>query len=139
MTSPNQVAVRVMVVEDFASVRTRLVELLEEVPGLEIVGVADDEACALEIFQCCQPDAAVLDIRIRNGSGITLLDQFKRQRPDCVVIMLTNLTHQEYRQRCLAAGADYFLEKSREFSRVAKLLRQLAQRKFTEPGSTETK
>lgn len=121
-----------MIVEDYTSVRTRLVELLEEVPGLEIVGLADDEPGALEIFQRHRPDVAVLDIRIRNGSGIALLDQIKRQRPDCVVIMLTNLAHQEYRQRCLEAGADHFLEKSREFSRVAKLLRQLLQRKSNE-------
>jgi DNA-binding NarL/FixJ family response regulator len=122
-----------MLVEDSTSIRTRLLELLTEVPGLEIVGVADDAAGAMDIFQRCRPDAAVLDIHIRNGSGIALLDQIKQQRRDCVVIMLTSLVHQEYRQRCLAAGADYFLEKSREFSRVAKLLRQLQQRKANEP------
>jgi two-component system OmpR family response regulator len=133
MTSPHQAVVRVMLVEDSSSIRTRLLELLTEVPGLEIVGVADDAAGAMDIFQRCRPDAAVLDIRIRNGSGIALLDQIKQQRRDCVVIMLTSLVHQEYRQRCLAAGADHFLEKSREFSRVAKLLRQLQQRKANEP------
>ena len=58
-------------------------------------------------------------------SGIAVLDHIKRHNRHCTVIMLTNCAHIEFRQRCLDAGANHFLEKSREFSRVANVLRQL--------------
>lgn len=120
---------RVMIVEDSALVRERLVGLLQEVAGVEIVGEAEDEASALALYDEHAPDAAVLDIRIRNGSGITVLDHIKRHNQACTVVMLTNCTHLEYRQRCHEAGADHFLEKSREFSRVANVFRQLLSQK----------
>lgn len=125
--------VRVMIVEDSAEMRTRLAGLLHEVAGVEIVAEAEDEASALALYDEHKPDAAVVDIRIRNGSGIAVLDHIKRHNPDCVVIMLTNCTQLEFRERCQEAGANHFLEKSREFSRVGSLIRQLLRRKSNGP------
>lgn len=125
--------VRVMIVEDSADMRTRLTGLLQEVAGVEIVGATEDESSALALYDEQAPDAAVVDIRIRNGSGIAVLDHIKRHNPDCVVVMLTNCTQLEFRQRCHEAGADHFLEKSREFSRVANVFRHLLRRKSTTP------
>lgn len=120
-----QAMIKVMIVEDSADMRTRLRGLIEEVAGTEIVGVVDDEPGAVALYEQTRPDAVVLDIRIRNGSGIAVLDHIKQRRMECVVIMLTNCVQLEFRERCLEAGADYFLEKSREFSRVASVLRQM--------------
>lgn len=120
---------RVMVVEDSADMRARVAGLIHEVAGIEIVAEAEDESSALALYDKHQPDAAVVDIRIRNGSGIAVLDHIKRHNPDCVVVMLTNCAQLEFRQRCHEAGADHFLEKSREFSRVANVFRHLLRRK----------
>jgi two-component system OmpR family response regulator len=116
---------RVIIVEDSADMRERLIEMLQDVEGVEVVGEAADEAGALAWYDAQKPDAAILDIRIRNGSGIAVLDHIKNHNRDCTVIMLTNCAQLEFRQRCLEAGANHFLEKSREFSRVAKVFRQL--------------
>jgi two-component system OmpR family response regulator len=116
---------RVIIVEDSADMRERLIEMLQDVEGVEVVGEAADEAGALALYDAQKPDAAILDIRIRNGSGIAVLDHIKNHNRDCTVIMLTNCAQLEFRQRCLEAGANHFLEKSREFSRVAKVFRQL--------------
>jgi len=109
--------------------RARVLGLLQEVAGIEIVAEAEDELSALALYDEHKPDAAVVDIRIRNGSGIAVLDHIKRHNPDCVVVMLTNCAQLEFRQRCHEAGADHFLEKSREFSRVANVFRQLLNQK----------
>jgi two-component system OmpR family response regulator len=116
---------RVIIVEDSADMRERLIEMLQDVEGVEIVGEAADEAGALALYDAQKPDAAILDIRIRNGSGIAVLDHIKNHNRECAVIMLTNCAQLEFRQRCLEAGANHFLEKSREFNRVAKVFRQL--------------
>lgn len=124
--------VRVMIVEDSADMRVRLTGLLQEVAGVEIVGAAEDEAGALALYDRESPDAAVVDIRIRNGSGIAVLDHIKSHNRDCTVVMLTNCAQVEFRQRCLDGGADHFLEKSREFSRVASVFRQLLRQQTDE-------
>lgn len=115
---------RVIIVEDSADMRERLIEMLQDVDGVEVVGEAADEAGAVALYDDQKPDAAILDIRIRNGSGIAVLDHIKNHNRDCTVIMLTNCAQLEFRQRCLEAGANHFFEKSREFSRVAKVFRQ---------------
>jgi DNA-binding NarL/FixJ family response regulator len=127
---------RVIIVEDSVDMRVRLIGLLDEVAGVEVVGEAEDEAGAVALYDAQKPDAAILDIRIRNGSGIAVLDHIKNHNPDCAVIMLTNCVQSEFRQRCLEAGANHFLEKSREFSRVAKVLRQMLRELENETDQT---
>lgn len=123
---------KVLIVEDSGPIRQRLVRMLQEVTGIEIVAEAEDEANALTLYDKHEPDAAVVDIRIRNGSGIAVLDYIKRHNPDCAVVMLTNCVQLEFRQRCLEAGANHFLEKSREFSRVTSVFRQLIRQQSDE-------
>ncbi len=114
-----------MIVEDSYVLRPYLIELLAEFGDIEIVGAVTDEDGALALYDERQPDAAVLDIRLRNGSGIAVLEHIKRRDRHCVVIMLTNCAEAEYRQRCQQAGADYFFEKFREFHLVAGVFRNI--------------
>ncbi len=118
------VRLRVLVVEDSAEVRDRLCALLAEVPGLRIVGVAEDEATALARYTECNPDAVILDIRLRTGSGLVVLEHIKRRDASCLVMILTNSIEYEFRRRCLLAGADCFLDKSRDFRGVVNIFRQ---------------
>ena len=74
------------------------------------------------------PEVVVLDIRMPGGSGIDVPKHVKRQRPAPVVIMLTNYPFPPYRSRCLAAGADFFFDKSTELDQVAGALGELARR-----------
>ena len=122
--------ITVMLVDDSVAVRDRLSECLREVPGLEIVGMAGDENKAVLLYDRCQPDAAVLDIRLRHGSGIVVLEHIKRRERHCLVIVLTNCVHAEFRRRCEQAGADYFFEKFREFDQVAGVFRNLLRQRL---------
>jgi DNA-binding NarL/FixJ family response regulator len=115
----------VMLIEDSVAVRDRLIERLSEVPGLEIAGMAEDEDGALLLYDRCQPDTAVLDICLRNGSGIVVLEHIKRHDRRCLVIVLTNCVHAEFRRRCERAGADYFFEKFREFDQVVSVIQKM--------------
>jgi DNA-binding NarL/FixJ family response regulator len=68
----------------------------------------------------------VLDISMPGGSGMYVLETVKKDRPVPVVIMLTNFAHDQYRQKCLQLGADYFFDKSTEFERVIEVLRGIS-------------
>jgi DNA-binding NarL/FixJ family response regulator len=116
---------KVFIADDSALLRERLVALICDLEGMEVVGQAGDAAEALEAIRRLKPDVAVLDIRMPGGNGIQVLEAVKRQPAPPLVIMLTGFAYPQYRRKCLAAGADYFLDKTTEFERVAEVLRQL--------------
>ncbi|HWP35960.1 MAG TPA: PAS domain S-box protein [Gemmatimonadales bacterium] len=110
---------RVFVVDDSRVIRQRLLATLAATPGVSVVGSAETPATAVRLITELRPDAVVLDLRLRDGSGLTVLEQVKRLEPAPMVVVLTNYPHDEYRRQCLAAGADAFLDKSSEFEKVA--------------------
>jgi DNA-binding NarL/FixJ family response regulator len=59
------------------------------------------------------------------GSGIEVLRSLKKMTPAPAVIMLTNFAYEQYRKKCEAAGADFFLDKSTEFDQIPLVLEQV--------------
>ena len=119
---------RVFVVDDSPLVRERLVALLSEVEGVEVVGTADNAGEGIDSIRKLKPDVAVLDIRMPSGSGIVILEAVKREEGCPCIIMLTNYPYPQYRKKCMDAGADYFFDKSSEFHKVTEVLAGMVQR-----------
>jgi len=72
-TSPGASKLRVLIVEDSAIIRARLMESLAEIPNIEIVGEVETEASALAAMADRHWDAAVLDLQLKQGTGLGLL------------------------------------------------------------------
>ena len=116
---------KIFVVEDSAIVRERLIEMIREVDGVEIVGEADSYGTAVEGIMASQPDVAILDISLAEGSGIDVLAHVKPRLPGLRGIMLTNYTSPQHLRASAEAGAEYFLDKSVDFERIAGILEQM--------------
>jgi DNA-binding NarL/FixJ family response regulator len=119
--------IKVFIADDSRIVREHLVTLLEELAGIEIVGQAENVAEAIRGIRDLRPDVVILDIRMPDGSGIDVLQNIKQDGGAPMVIILTNYPYPGYRQRCLQAGADFFLDKSTEFDQIPKVFEQLKQ------------
>ena len=117
---------RVFVIDDSPLVRRRLEQMLTDIPGLCMVGQMDRIAGTVEAIQAAKPDLVILDIQFPDGSGIDILEQLKSSELSMVKIMLTEFPNSLYRQRCLDAGAHYFLDKTMEFERVVEVINSLA-------------
>ncbi|MCB0196034.1 MAG: response regulator transcription factor [Anaerolineae bacterium] len=113
--------IKVLVVDDSLIVREHLVTILNEITGTEIVGQAGTVAEAIGAIQKLRPNVVILDIRMPGGSGIDVLKWVKQAEVRPIVIILTNYPYPGYRQRCLRAGADFFLDKSTEFDQIPHL------------------
>ena len=116
---------RILLVEDSAPLQVRLVELLTHPGQMQVTGVADTEAGALELIKSQQFDVMVVDVELRQGSGISVVRRTRagqEQPPFPLIIILTNYNLASVRERCLAAGADHFLDKMREFERLYPLI-----------------
>jgi DNA-binding NarL/FixJ family response regulator len=116
---------RAFIVDDSTIVRMRLAEMLVADADVTVVGQAGTVAAALQDIPRLQPECVLLDIHLPDGDGISVLKAVKRMTPTPTVVMVTNYTDEYYRQRCEVAGADFFLDKSKQFDEIAGILREL--------------
>jgi DNA-binding NarL/FixJ family response regulator len=123
---------KILIADDSLVVRDRLVTLLTEVHGVEVVGQAKDAMEARNLAEELRPDVAILDIRMPKGSGADVVRDLKKLSPTPKVIILTNYPHPENRKKCIDRGADYFFDKSTEFKKVLSVLRGM----LGEPASS---
>lgn len=120
----------VLLIDDTVLILQRLKSLLSEVKQVSRMEAVTSAEEALVLLDCYQPDILVLDINMPGMSGIEMLRRLNlknRVRP--VVIMLTNNTFAGYRDECMRLGADYFLDKSRDFLMIPSILESIPQRK----------
>ena len=100
-----------------------MVTLINELDGFDVAGVAKTIQEAIDGVDELLPDVLILDMSMPGGSGYDVLQAVKQGPSSPLVIVLTN--YPAYRQKCLAAGADYFYDKSAEFDQFLVLLERL--------------
>jgi CheY-like chemotaxis protein len=118
---------RILLVEDFAPLRARLAEMLNESGVMRVTATADTESEALALIATQDFDGLVIDVELREGSGVVVVRSARARwttLPLPVVIVLTNHVKPAVEARCMAAGADYFLDKMRQFDQVSMLLQR---------------
>lgn len=123
MTSNNNLTV--FIADDSALIRERLPGMLAEITGVEVMGQAADGIEAINSVRELKPDVVVLDIRMPGKNGMEVLQELKEFEPAPCVIILTNYPYPQYRKKCLAMGADYFLDKSADFDGLFTVIKQL--------------
>ena len=115
---------RVFVIEDSPILLERIAEAIADQPALLLVGTADGEQEALNKIESLKPEALVVDIKLREGNGLNVLARLNwspaQSKPKIVVF--TNYPRQEYLRNSKQLGADYFLDKSTQFSDLPKVL-----------------
>lgn len=109
---------KVFIVDDSVVVRDRLITMLSDLSGIDVVGHARDTHVAMGAIKALNPDVVILDLNIPGKGGIKVLQYTKQELPATKVVILTNYAYPQYRKRCLEAGAEVFLDKSTEFERI---------------------
>jgi len=106
--------IRVMIVDDSATVRQVLAAVLSAAPDIQVIGSAPDPLFALDKMNRDWPDVIVLDVEMPRMDGITFLKKLMAQRPTPVVICST-LTEKgtETTMQALSAGAVAIVTKPR--------------------------
>ena len=114
---------RVLVVDPSHAVRARLVADLRDA-GLVVVE-ADTHGAALAVI--AQAEAVVVDVMLPDLRGPDVVVSLRAAAPGVLLVVFTNAA--EYRRHCLLRGADFFLDKSREFGRLIATLTDTARRR----------
>jgi DNA-binding NarL/FixJ family response regulator len=103
--------VRILLADDHALVRAGIRRLLEDLPGVTVVGEAEDGERAAELAQRERPDIVITDIGMPRMSGLELSAWLKHNLPQVRVIMLSMHSAREYVAEALASGASGYLLK----------------------------
>ncbi len=104
---------RVLVVEDSATVRARLVEILSADPGIELVGEACDGKHAIELCLQHRPDLITMDMMLPVMTGVAATEYIMAHCPTPILVVSASTNRGELFKiyDALAAGAVDVLEK----------------------------
>jgi two-component system, OmpR family, response regulator len=110
------VELRTYIVEDNATIRENLIGTLEELAGIRAVGWAETENEAKAWLQQSSTgwDLAIVDLFLKQGSGLGVLEACRRRSPSQRVVVLSNYATTDMRKRCSQLGADAVFDKSNE-------------------------
>ena len=117
---------RLLIVDDSDVLRGRLVDILSEIEGIEIVGEEKSSKNVVQAIKNLKPDVVILDILMPGENGMSALEAIKRGKESPIAIMFTNYPYLQYRKRSMDLGADYFFYKAIEFENLVKLIKGFA-------------
>ncbi|MEJ5328790.1 MAG: response regulator transcription factor [Desulfobaccales bacterium] len=118
---------RILLADDHAMFRQGVRRLLEEIPGVEVVGEAGDGLELLQLLKRLTPHLIVLDLSMPRLRGVEALYEIKSSCPAAKVLVLTMHKEREYLYHAFKAGAEGFLVKEdavEELQAAIKALRQ---------------
>jgi DNA-binding NarL/FixJ family response regulator len=116
------------IVEDSPVIRENLIATLEEMAPVSVIGSAADEAGACEWLAAHDDgcDLVIIDIFLRKGSGLGVLQALRARPQRCKRVVLSNFATPDIRRRCLELGADGVFDKSGEIDALIGFCQQLA-------------
>ena len=105
--------IKVLVVDDTIVYRKAVSDVLDEIPGVEVVGVAHNGKIALSKIRTLKPDLLTLDIEMPEMNGIEVLEHLQKEAPEVSAIMVSTLTSEggDMTMKALELGAFDFLLK----------------------------
>jgi two-component system, OmpR family, response regulator len=123
------VDLRTYIVEDNATIRENLIGTLEELASIEALGWAEteNEAKGWLAQHDGQWDLAIVDLFLKQGSGLGVLEACRGRMAGQRVVVLSNYATADMRKRCLQLGADAVFDKSNEIDALVDFCVQLCE------------
>jgi two-component system chemotaxis response regulator CheB len=122
-----QKKLRVLVVDDTIVYRKSVSDIVNEIPGVELAGVAHNGKIALDKIEILKPDLLTLDIEMPVMNGLELLAEIRRRNLDIGAIMLSTLTAEgsDMTMKALELGAFDFILKPQSSKNIVEGKREI--------------
>src|ERR1700760_3804991 len=96
---------QVYLIDDHPLIRESLANLINQQADLTVCGEAETVECALNELATLKPDVAILDLSLKESSGLELIKVAKSIVPDLSILVLSMHDEELYAERCIRAGA----------------------------------
>ncbi|WP_448724843.1 response regulator transcription factor [Pseudomonas farris] len=100
-----------LLVDDHSLIRAGVRALVLDIPGYAVIGEANDGSQLVEMVEQLSPDIILLDISMKETSGLEALQRLKQVRPQCKVLILSMHTDPALIMQALESGAHGYLLK----------------------------
>ena len=117
--------VNVYLCDDVPELRQLLKIILEEDPGLRVVGESGDAQVGIEEIAELQPNVVLLDLSMPGMDGLEALPLIRRAAPGTSVIVFSGFTEARMASLVLERGADRYIEKGEPLESVREAVREL--------------
>ena len=118
--------IKLMLVDDHVMLREGLRSKFESCQDIQIVGEASSAGELLEKLPTVKPTAIILDMKLPDANGVTLIRQIKAVVPSCKIIVLTMYDHVRYAVHALESGADGFVVKGAPYEELMQAVRTVS-------------
>ncbi len=115
----------ILIVDDHPIVRQGLAELINQESDLMVCGQAEDSYEAIKAIRESEPDMAIIDITLKETSGLELIKDIHSQYPDLPVLALSMHDENLYAERSLRAGAMGYIMKHEATESVIVAIRRI--------------
>jgi DNA-binding NarL/FixJ family response regulator len=116
---------RVFLVDDHPLVREWLTNLINQQVDLTVCGESETAPQALQAIASAKPDIAVVDLSLKDSSGIELIKSLKESQPGVAVLVLSMHDETQYAERALRAGARGYVMKRETTRKVIEAIRKI--------------
>lgn len=116
---------RVFIVDDHIIVRKALTELINREEDLTVCGEAEQVPVALQAIAECEPDIAIIDLRLQHDSGIRLIENISYSYPELPMLVFSMNDESIYAERCLNLGARGYIMKKDPSEKIVPALRMI--------------
>jgi DNA-binding NarL/FixJ family response regulator len=116
---------RIFLVDDHPAMRQGLEELINQEADLTVCGQAGDVPSALEGIQKTKPDMAIVDLTLKDASGLDLVKDLKVRYAQLPVLILSMHNEALYAERSIRAGARGYIMKEATTENIIKAIRQI--------------
>ena len=129
-------SLKAFIVEDSPVIRENLIAALEELAPVQVIGTAEDEISAMHWLSRSEHacDLVIIDIFLKQGSGLGVLRAARELRKPMMMIVLSNYATPDMRRKCMALGASRVFDKSNEIDAPIEYCARLADGE-TGPGA----
>jgi DNA-binding NarL/FixJ family response regulator len=126
MSTPDDVSVSVVIVDDHRAFLDGLARILADEPDIDVLGVATDSASARSLIEQVAPKVALIDYQMPDQDGVSLAAEIKARHPDTVIVMLTGTADDRVLLAAIEAGCSGFLTKDRASAEIVNAVRAVA-------------
>jgi DNA-binding NarL/FixJ family response regulator len=126
----NKPKTKIILVDDHPLVREWLTNLIHQQPDLIVCSEAETASAALESIAATRPDVAIVDISLKDSSGIELIKSIKVFHPQVAVIVLSMHDEALYAERSLRAGARGYIMKRETTKKIIAAIRRVLEGKL---------
>jgi DNA-binding NarL/FixJ family response regulator len=116
---------KILLVDDHPLVREWLTNLIQQQADLTVCSEMESAPSALSAIATARPDLVVVDINLKNSSGIELIKNLKESHPDLPVLVLSMHDESLYAERVFRAGARGYVNKRETAQKVIEAIRRV--------------